>query len=66
MYTNLVAPWSGRSRDGSRGCLSMLQAAVIAGYFQTCRLLLHNGADPDQQDRDGDTLRECARDDPEL
>jgi ankyrin repeat protein len=43
-----------------------LQAAVIAGHFETCRLLLQKGADPDQQDRDGDTPRDCAKDDPEL
>ena len=46
--------------------ISILQAAVIAGHLETCRLLLQKGADPDQQDMDGDTPRECAKDDPEL
>ena len=46
--------------------ISVLQAAVISGDFETCRLLCVLGANPDQADLDGDTPRECAKDDPVL
>ena len=45
--------------DGS----SVLQAAVIAGQVEACRLLLKYGANPDLPDDDGDTPRHCAADD---
>ena len=44
--------------------ISVLQAAVIAGQTETCRILLQQGkANPDQPDHDGDTPRLCAQDD---
>jgi acyl-CoA-binding protein len=43
--------------------ISVLQAAVIAGHVDVCHVLLRHGADPDQQDHDGDTPRSCADDD---
>jgi ankyrin repeat protein len=44
--------------------ISVLQAAVIAGQTETCRILWQQGkADPDQPDHDGDTPRLCAQDD---
>jgi ankyrin repeat protein len=43
--------------------ISVLQAAVIAGHVDVCQVLLRHGADPDQQDHDGDTPRSCADDD---
>jgi hypothetical protein len=46
--------------------ISVLQAAVIAGNVDICKLLCQLGANPDQPDRDGDTPRNCAEDDPAL
>lgn len=46
--------------------ISVLQAAVIGGDVETCRLLCVLGANPDQEDRDGDTPRNCSQDDPVL
>lgn len=43
--------------------ISVLQAAVIAGQVEACRLLLRHGANPDLPDDDGDTPRHCAADD---
>jgi acyl-CoA-binding protein len=43
--------------------ISVLQAAVIAGHVEVCHVLLRHGADPVQQDHDGDTPRSCADDD---
>jgi hypothetical protein len=44
--------------------ISVLQAAVIAGQTETCRILWQQfKADPDQPDHDGDTPRLCAQDD---
>jgi acyl-CoA-binding protein len=43
--------------------ISVLQAAVIAGQIDVCRFLLEHGANPDQEDEDGDTPRHCAVDD---
>mmetsp|Transcript_9312 Transcript_9312/g.17768 ORF Transcript_9312/g.17768 Transcript_9312/m.17768 type:complete len:369 (-) Transcript_9312:1392-2498(-) len=43
--------------------ISILQAAVIAGQVEVCRLLLKHGANPDLPDDDGDTPRHCAADD---
>jgi acyl-CoA-binding protein len=43
--------------------ISVLQAAVIAGHVDVCQVLLRHGADPDQEDHDGDTPRSCADDD---
>ena len=45
-----------------------LQAAVIQGHVEICRLLLQEGGNPDQEDWDGDSPRLCAVDDdnPEL
>jgi ankyrin repeat protein len=44
--------------------ISVLQAAVIAGQTETCRIIWQQGkANPDQPDHDGDTPRLCAQDD---
>eukprot|EP00980_Cylindrotheca_fusiformis_P029109 scaffold22721_cov137-Cylindrotheca_fusiformis.AAC.4 len=48
---------------GDKDGITSLHAAVISGHADACRLLLNAGADPDQEDRDGDTPRGCAEDD---
>ena len=44
--------------------ISVLQTAVAAGHVDVCRVLLTEyGADPDQEDNDGDTPRSSAESD---
>jgi hypothetical protein len=62
ILTNYGGDVSAADNDG----ISVLQAAVISGDVETCRLLCLLGANPDQPDGDGDTPRECAKDDPVL